>query len=106
MMLSLFENSRSVRNVGSGEVQSYQDPRLQPMDVVEEQPADWYEDCIHAQACRAQAIRCGRWFETDEDAAYWIDRLASLLGCGEDCEEYDDGDRVPMRKCGVMRDAT
>lgn len=105
-MLSLFENSRSVRNVGSGEVQTHRDPRLQPMDAVEEQPADWYEDCIHAQACRAQAVRCGRWFEQDEESAYWMDRLASLLGCGEDCEEYDEANRIPMRKCGVMRDAT
>lgn len=101
-MLSLFENSRSVRNVGSGEVQTYRDPRLQPMDVVEEQPLDWYEDCIHARACLIQVCRFDPELYIDDDVRI----IASALGCGEDCEEYDDGDRIPTSKCGVMRDAT
>ena len=85
-----------------GEIQTYRDPRLQPTDAIE-RPADWYEDCIHAQACRAQAVKCGRWYEQDDGRADACDVLARLLGCGEDCEEYDDGDRVPMRLSGIMR---
>ena len=99
----MFENSRSGRNVSSGEVQTYRDPRLQPMDAVEEQPADWYEDCIHAGACLMQACRFDpQLVFVDDDANI----IASTLGCGEDCEEYDESSHIPMSKCGVMRDAT
>ena len=67
-----------------GEIQTYQDPRLQPMDV-EKRPADWYEDCIHAGACLMQACRLDPRLEIVDDVRI----IASTLGCGEDCEECD-----------------
>lgn len=67
---------------------SYQDPRLQPEEP-EETAADCYEDCVHASACRRQLVLRGMWCDADEDAAYWVDRIAELMGC-KDCEEWSD----------------
>ena len=76
-----------------GEIQSYRDPRLQPMDA-EERPVDWYEDCIHARACLMQACRLDPRLEIVDDARV----IASALGCGEDCECYDEDDTADLRR--------
>lgn len=70
------------------EIQTYQDPRLQPPEH-EDKPADFYEDCKHQRACRRQLMRAGLWYEGEEEIFAWMDRIAEALGCGEDCEEYE-----------------
>ena len=71
------------------EIQTYRDPRLQPMDEPEETPAECFECCVHNMACRRQLMRCGLWYEADEEIVGWADRIAESLGCGEDCEEAE-----------------
>ena len=82
---------------------SYQDSRLQPPDEAEMTPTDCMEECVHAEACRAQLERL-RGYDVNEDAAYWMDTLATDLGCGEDCDEYDDGTWM-QRRCRERIDA-
>jgi hypothetical protein len=48
-------------------------------------PADVMEGCPHRWACRMQLERLdGR--VVDDSGFGWMDDLARLLGCGEDCE--------------------
>ena len=60
-------------------------------------PTDCMEECVHAEACRAQLARL-RGYDVDEDAAYWMDTLAIDLGCGEDCDCYDEDDTADLRR--------
>ena len=74
---------------GDMEIQTYRDPRLQPMDEPEETPSECFEGCFHKLACRRQLIRCGLWHEPEEEIVGWESRIADALGCGEDCEECE-----------------
>ena len=58
--------------------------QLEPPSDADPTPTDWMEDCPHAAACRMQWER----FEgpVNEDVLGWMDKLARILGCGEDCE--------------------
>ena len=67
-------------------------------------PVDCMDDCMHAAACRMQWERAhGEW---NDDRFGSADDLAKELGCGEECEAFEDSYNVSTSKCGVMRDAT
>ena len=58
--------------------------QLEPPPDADPTPADWMDGCPHAAACRMQLERLEGPFECD--GLGWMDDLARLLGCGEDCE--------------------
>lgn len=58
--------------------------QLEPPPEQDPTPADWMDGCPHAAACRMQWERLEGPFECD--GLGWMDDLARLLGCGEDCE--------------------
>jgi len=58
--------------------------QLEPPPETDPTPADWMDGCPHAAACRMQLERLEGPFECD--GLGWMDDLARLLGCGEDCE--------------------
>lgn len=62
----------------------YQDAAMQPPEPPEPTPADDYEECKHAEACRSLFERL-RGREVDEDGPFWLVRLAADLGC-EGCQ--------------------
>lgn len=64
-------------------------------------PADCYETCVHAEACRTQFERQRGWER--EETFGWLDRMAECLGCSEDCECYEDTNMAPSRLSGTMR---
>ena len=73
----------------SYEIGTYQDPRLQPPEEPGWGPADYYEGCAHALACRMQWERA--------HCEWYMGQFASLnllaaeaLGCGEDCDCYEE----------------
>lgn len=51
-------------------------------------PAECYDTCVHARACKMQCERRGARFSNG--GPRWRDNVASALGCGEDCAEYED----------------
>ena len=59
--------------------------QLEPPPEQDPTPADWMDGCPHAAACRMQWERLED-REVDERDFDWMDDLARLLGCGEDCE--------------------
>ena len=58
--------------------------QLEPPPEQDPTPADWMDGCPHAAACRMQLERLEG--PVNEDGFAWMDDLARLLGCGEDCE--------------------
>lgn len=58
--------------------------QLEPPPEPDPTPADWMDGCPHAAACRMQLERLEG--PVNEDGFGWMDDLARLLGCGEDCE--------------------
>lgn len=50
------------------------------------QPADVMEDCAHAVACRMQWEREHGKFN---DELFFANKLAELLGCGEECDAFE-----------------
>lgn len=58
--------------------------QLEPPPEQDPTPADWMDGCPHMAACRMQWERFEGPFECDGFG--WMDDLARLLGCGEDCE--------------------
>lgn len=54
------------------------EPEMQPVDVMEE--------CAHAVACRMQWEREHGKFN---DELFFANKLAELLGCGEECGAFD-----------------
>jgi hypothetical protein len=58
--------------------------QLEPPPETDPTPADWMDGCPHAAACRMQWERLEG--PVNDEGLYWMDDLARLLGCGEDCE--------------------
>jgi hypothetical protein len=58
--------------------------QLEPPPEQDPTPADWMDGCPHAAACRMQWERLEG--PVNDEGLYWMDDLARLLGCGEDCE--------------------
>lgn len=75
------------------------DERLIPSDVHESDaltPSDHYERCIHAYACAEQFARLRGKLADGE--TYSIMHLIHDLGCGEDCDAYDEDDTGDLRR--------
>jgi hypothetical protein len=64
----------------------YNDPRLQPSDVGDDEdmtPAECWARCVHGDACRAVLCRVnGRYYSGDGE-------VATVMGCAE-CNEWED----------------
>ena len=67
-------------------------------DSGEYTPTDCYDTCAHAHACRMQHGITDRVYVGTS-----IGDVANALGCGEDCECYEDSHAVPRSMSGVMR---
>jgi hypothetical protein len=47
-------------------------------------PAECYDTCVHARACKMQYERHICTYPIKDEA------MVQILGCGEDCAEYED----------------
>lgn len=69
---------------------NYRDPRLIPPDVGHADgptPAEVCEECAHSGACLRTLRMLGA---AHKDVPYSYEQLARMLGCDEDCEEFDE----------------
>lgn len=65
--------------------------RTEPLDETPT-PAEIMDRCIHSGACRMQwEMNNGPFVDGSQRcmAHDWMDRLARLLGCDEDCTEWE-----------------
>lgn len=82
--------------------------QMEPEPEPELQPADFMEECTHTSACRMQWERInGKYDDKTFDAT---DVIAKLLGCGEDCEVFEEYECTKSYKfvhslSGTMRPA-
>ena len=53
-----------------------------------ESPMDYYEDCIHCGACARQYER--NFGEVGNGDFEWMEKLAEALGCGDECDSYEE----------------
>ena len=64
---------------------TYQDQRLQPVDIPENNDLECFEVCTHARACERLYKRC-----VDARQHFgWLDDMVRYLAC-EVCDEFEE----------------
>lgn len=75
------------------------DSKRIPADIhmgEEPTPKECFEECMHASACVTQFERLRGKLADGE--TYSVEHLIRDLGCGEDCDCYDEDDTADLRR--------